>query len=299
MMRISCYRADRCIALSHAGPFPLPGDALLEPDCMQRWTIAAGVKLMVRVREQETMSMFASMFAAWIWRNGLGVTRTGLFQLLMAVTAVAQVAVAQAATAQAAELTVMTTDPAGQPLPHAVIALRLDSGLPTPRREPRTLILDQKDEVFRPHVAAAQAGDRLDVANNDRARHHVYSFSPLAKFAAVLPPRMTAASEAVKLDNVGEIAIGCNLHDQMLAYVVVLDTPLFGVSDAAGRTAIPAPAGRYQMTVWHPRADGWSAPAPLVLNDGPATVQTIAVAVRPKDPASFGEFDPESGFADP
>ena len=55
-------------------------------------------------------------------------------------------------------------------------------------------------------------------------------------------------------DKTGVVTIGCNIHDSMLAYIYVLDTPYFVKTKSNGLGAIKnMPAGKYKLTVWHPR----------------------------------------------
>jgi hypothetical protein len=82
-------------------------------------------------------------------------------------------------------------------------------------------------------------------------RHHVYSFSPAKPFELKLYTG-TAASPVV-FDKPGIAVLGCNIHDNMTAWVVVVDTPYFGRSAAPGKVTLAnVPAGSYSLRVWHP-----------------------------------------------
>jgi len=91
--------------------------------------------------------------------------------------------------------------------------------------------------------------------NQDPTRHHVYSYSPAKQFERPVPANSDAPR--VTFDKPGIVALGCNIHDQMLAYAVVLDTPYFARADEKGVVSIPnLPNGNYKATIWHPRSQG-------------------------------------------
>jgi plastocyanin len=114
-----------------------------------------------------------------------------------------------------------------------------------------TADLDQRDSQFAPHVLPITVGTAVGFPNSDRVRHHVYSFSPIKRFE--LPLFSGRAAAPVTFGQAGVATLGCNIHDWMIAYVVVLDTPYFGRSDADGRATIDAPPGEYRLRIWHER----------------------------------------------
>nr|QQZ50020.1 hypothetical protein JKL49_25860 [Phenylobacterium glaciei] len=94
-------------------------------------------------------------------------------------------------------------------------------------------------------------GSNVNFPNKDNVRHHVYSFSPTKKFELKLYGR--DESRSVLFDKAGVVALGCNIHDQMIAYVVVVDTAYAAKTGADGFALIRnAPAGNAVMTVWQP-----------------------------------------------
>lgn len=171
------------------------------------------------------------------------------------------------APAGAAEIAITVIDQNGKPAGDAVISLwPVDKGRVPPDPAPKAHMIDQSNEAFVPFVTVMRRGDTLVFRNSDRTRHHVYSFSPVKPFQLVLNPSET--SQALKFDQSGIAAIGCNIHDKMLAYAFVTDTPWTGQADVQGRGAIAnLPKGRYRAEVWHPRMDP----------DRPAPEQTVAV----------------------
>jgi hypothetical protein len=133
--------------------------------------------------------------------------------------------------------------------------------------------------------------------NRDDIRHQVYSFSPAKRFELRL--YKGTPSEPVLFDKPGLVVLGCNIHDWMVGYIYVTDDPWFAVSDATGTLHLDAlPAGRYQVTLWHPQmidllpqagADIELPAAGLQLSL-PVPVGNAAVATPPAAPASaFGD----------
>ena len=149
-------------------------------------------------------------------------------------------------------------NPEGKPIADAVISAVAVTGSPP---APRTLkaIIDQEDKEFVPHVRPVLVGTEVNFPNKDDIRHHVYSFSPAKKFE--LPLFKGTPPAPVKFDKAGVVVLGCNIHDWMLGYVYVLETPYFATTPASGRAEITElPAGTYDVQVWHPRAVEGGAP---------------------------------------
>ena len=149
-------------------------------------------------------------------------------------------------------LEVRLTDAKAQPISDAVVSL-VPLGAPakiTPPAEP--IVVTQSGEEFSPYVTPVVAGTRVVFRNDDKVKHHVYSATQPTKFD--LPLSGGETKNSVLFDRPGVIPIGCNIHEWMSAYVVVLNTPYFASSSAAGLAALPAvPAGRYRLEIWHPR----------------------------------------------
>ena len=113
------------------------------------------------------------------------------------------------------------------------------------------LEIDQKNLQFAPFVLIAPAGSNVSFPNRDTVRHHVYSFSPAKPFELKLYSR--DESRSVRFDKVGVVALGCNIHDNMVAFIKVVDTPFAAKSDAAGSATVRGvPAGTVQVRIWHP-----------------------------------------------
>lgn len=137
----------------------------------------------------------------------------------------------------------------GEPVADAVVSLLPAGGVvPAPAGEAELM---QQDEQFSPYVTAVQVGGRVVLPNKDTVQHHVYSLSKAKKFE--LPLYAPGMSEVITFDQPGLVAIGCNIHDWMVAYIVVVPTPYFAKTDTQGQATVAAPAGRYRVEVWHPR----------------------------------------------
>ena len=115
-------------------------------------------------------------------------------------------------------------------------------------------IIDQRDKTFVPGYVVVQRGTPIEFPNHDTVSHHVYSFSDPNAFE--LPLYKGAPVKPVIFERAGVVTLGCNIHDRMLAFVVVVETPYFGITAADGTFFFPAVrAGRYQVMVWNPRLD--------------------------------------------
>lgn len=158
---------------------------------------------------------------------------------------------------QAAQVSVTVADAEGKAVPDAVVYAIPVSGQIVPKA-PKPAQIEQVNKTFVPLVTPVQLGAAVSFPNNDTLRHHVYSFSPAKVFALKL--YVGTPELPVVFDKLGEIVLGCNIHDQMLAYVYVVDTPYFGKAGPDGRVGLnDLVAGDYELRTWHP--DQKSAPA--------------------------------------
>jgi plastocyanin len=120
--------------------------------------------------------------------------------------------------------------------------------VPPPRR---AAVMEQKNRAFIPHVLAVQTGTAVRFPNLDDVQHHVYSFSPAKTFQ--LPLYKGSPPNPVTFDKAGVVTLGCNIHDQMSAVIVVVDTPYFEKTAANGRASLrDLEPGRYTVHVWAP-----------------------------------------------
>lgn len=177
-----------------------------------------------------------------------------------------------------AAFTFALTDARGRPVADAVVSLHpLDQAVPPAVEPAPEITIAQRDSEFVPLVVAVRTGARVRFPNEDKIQHQVYSLSAAKRFEVPLHGGDTAP--AITLDQPGVIAVGCNIHDWMRSFVVVLDTPWFAVSGRDGVARISAPAGRYRREIWHFRLA-----APLVteitLTDGAAATEAVSLTLR-------------------
>ena len=135
----------------------------------------------------------------------------------------------------------------GQPLADAVVAVEIKGAA---RSGSGRAEMAQRDRQFQPHVLVVQTGTAVSFPNFDTVRHHVYSFSPIKPFDIKL--YSGTPSEPVLFDKPGIAALGCNIHDRMGAFIVVVDTPIFGKTNAQGELSLDLPPGEHALKFWHP-----------------------------------------------
>ena len=113
------------------------------------------------------------------------------------------------------------------------------------------VVLDQRNVNFYPHVLAVRVGTSVEFPNNDRVFHNVFSFRDGKRFDLGLYPIGTV--RRVAFDQPGLSRVFCNIHPNMAAYVMAVDSPYFGVSDDDGRFTLPSvPPGTYTYHAWRP-----------------------------------------------
>lgn len=193
----------------------------------------------------------------------------------------------------AAELQIVLHDANGEPLADAVLWIS-----PAPAQSAnlaKTALLDQQNRAFVPYVLAVQRGTTVSFPNSDPINHHVYSFSPAKRFQLRLHHKGEAA-QRVLFDQPGLITLGCNVHDWMLGFILVLDSPWFVQTDASGRARLPySPAQGQQLNLWHPQiADNEANLARPLPSAGMARinlVQPLKRDPRPKPPVKSNSGD--------
>ena len=179
--------------------------------------------------------------------------------------AAAAAAAIMAAPAAAAPLDIIVRGPNGQPLTDAVVTVDSARTPAGPIRFPWPYVVAQHNIAFAPHVLIVPIGASVAFPNKDRVRHHVYSFSKPKKFELKLYGQEEARS--VVFDKPGLVAIGCNIHDAMSGFVVVVATPYAAKTDASGHVHLDVPAGPAVLHIWHPaiHAPGNQMNGPIAL----------------------------------
>jgi plastocyanin len=182
---------------------------------------------------------------------------------------------AMAHTAWAGSLQIQVQDKNGKPLPNAIVFL--ESAEAKAAAKPlKGIEIAQISRQFTPPVTVVTPGTSVLFPNQDTVRHHVYSFSPAKTFELKLYSGVPA--NPVVFDKAGVAVLGCNIHDNMVAWVLIVETPYFGHTDAQGRLTLDnVPNSNYRLRTWHaslptgaPAADqaqavGAAASSPVVV----------------------------------
>jgi plastocyanin len=160
------------------------------------------------------------------------------------------VAFGRAGSLLAATLVINVHMPDGHALSGAVVTARPLEGQ-AKRPAPVHAVMDQVNRAFAPDLLVVPVGSTVAFPNSDSVSHQIYSFSAAKRFQ--LPLYHGKPYPPVQFDQTGVITLGCNIHDEMLAYLLVTDAPYFGRTDAQGAWSADVVRGRYQVTIWHPR----------------------------------------------
>jgi len=184
----------------------------------------------------------------------------------------------------AATLVVVVQLPDGKPLSGAIVTVH-QSGAERPAA-PVSAIMDQIDRTFVPDLLVIPMGSTVEFPNSDSVSHQIYSFSPAHKFQ--LPLYRGKPYPPVRFEQPGLVTLGCNIHDSMLAYVLVTDAQYFGRTDATGSWTAEVPRGTYRVSVWHPRMhEDSELERQLMIGEGDRAALTLRLA-RPLQPAPLG-----------
>lgn len=187
-----------------------------------------------------------------------------------------------ATAAPAATLQVQARGSAGQALADVVLLLEPQGGTKAPPLKPVQAEIAQQGRRFVPAVTIVPVGSKVQFPNQDTVRHHVYSFSPAKKFELKL--YVGRPENPVEFDRPGLVVLGCNIHDTMVGWVVVSETPWYARTPANGRAHLAdVPAGSYVLRSWHPDLPAGSTgiEQPVTVGGSPLElVATLPVAAR-------------------
>jgi plastocyanin len=157
-------------------------------------------------------------------------------------------------TAWTTDLQVRVLQQNGKPLHGAVVAVHVIAAS-APALAPTKAVMDQINLAFEPDLMVIPVGSTVNFTNSDKVSHEVYSFSSAHPFKLGLyrgngkPPEL--------FDRPGLVTLGCNIHDAMLAYILVTDAPYYGMTAADGSwTQADIVRGKYRIEVWSPRLAG-------------------------------------------
>jgi plastocyanin len=148
-----------------------------------------------------------------------------------------------------AELT-GTVQASGHPAQHAVVWLAASGA---PADAPQKVVLDQRNLAFVPHVLVVRVGTTVEFPNNDKVFHNVFSFRDGKKFDLGMYPK--GVVKRTVFDKPGLARLFCNIHPNMAAYIMAVDTPYFALANDQGAFTISGvPAGTYTYHAWRPGA---------------------------------------------
>jgi len=190
---------------------------------------------------------------------------------------------AACAHAQVGTLGVTVRTASGQPVTDAVVVAMPNDASALSGTKPRAEQLDQIDKEFVPKVKPVYVGSTVAFPNKDSVRHHVYSFSPAKRFE--LPLYAGVPSQPVLFDKAGVVVLGCNIHDWMIGYIYVSDSPWFAKTNAEGRAEIAdLPARGYTVRVWHAQQEGTedATRQPLDVVSGRRAELAFVVTLKPE-----------------
>lgn len=182
--------------------------------------------------------------------------------------------------AQAGTLAVSVSDSGGKLL--ADVAVYIEPQSPLAIEPADTVQIEQKNKAFLPFVNVVQTGTSVYFPNRDGIGHHVYSFSPTKNFQLPLSEQET--TDSVLFDKPGVVTVGCNIHDWMVTYIYVVDTPFYAVTDSTGVVTISQiPDGNYTLRIWHPGSKSGSAmQKPISINDTGTLELDFSLDLKPE-----------------
>jgi len=167
------------------------------------------------------------------------------------------------------------------PVPGAAVVLEGPAGAVAHASGRHSARMDQQARRFVPQILVVDTGTSVEFPNSDQVSHQVYSFSPARPFQ--LPLYKGATHAPIQFATPGLVVLGCNIHDEMVGYILVTDSPFHGVTDPTGTALVhDVPPGNYRLTVWGPliHDGGGTVTASLTVAGG--TAQTLSLHL--KDP---------------
>jgi plastocyanin len=188
----------------------------------------------------------------------------------------------------AAPLTVRVVDASGRPVRDAVVTLYPSGNAARAPKAGGRYVVSQQNMQFHPFLTIVPVGADVSFPNLDNTKHHVYSFSPAKRFELKLFAK--DQSRTVHFDKPGAVALGCNIHDQMSAFIVVTDSAWTARTNAQGMAAFnDAPNAPGRLTVWaaYLRAPGNMVQQAVAAGQRNAS---FTVRLRPPPPAMAMDY---------
>ena len=159
----------------------------------------------------------------------------------------------------------------GKPRADASNAVVWIEGLPRSGGDAR-LQMKSSSKRFEPHILAVPKNSTVEFPNADPIYHNVFSVSGGNRFDLGL--YRSGASKSKKFDEAGLVRIYCNIHPQMIGFVLVVDSGYMAVTGPDGSFRFEGvPAGTHVVKAWH--------------EDGAEVSQTVAVRSGPEPPLTL------------
>jgi len=142
------------------------------------------------------------------------------------------------------------TDRDDMPLAGVVVFVADENTPNKPAKKP--VAVHQTDKKFSPYITVVSQGSDVQFINDDNITHHVYAAKGPERFSFKL--KRNAPAETISFMQLGDVAMGCNIHDWMGGHILVVPTGYFGITNKMGRVTIKdLPQGAVTVTVWHPQ----------------------------------------------
>jgi len=188
-----------------------------------------------------------------------------------------------AARPAAAAVDIAVKNDKGSPVEDAVVYLLPSAGKAPALSAETSAVMDQVNRQYVPRVLPVRTGTTVRFPNSDNILHHVYSFSPAKTFE--LPLYKGKTVEPILFDKPGAVVLGCNIHDWMLGYILVVDTPFFSKTGVDGKAKLhDVPPGDYKVYIWHPdlKDEKKTGVGPLTVGESGQKALEYKISVKPR-----------------
>ena len=144
------------------------------------------------------------------------------------------------------------TDIDGMPLEGVVVFVSsADNAQPTSRSN-KSIDIHQTDKKFSPYISVVRQSQSVRFINDDNITHHIYAAKGPERFSFKLHSK--AAPKELPFSKLGDVAMGCNIHDWMGGHILVVPTDNYGFTNKKGQLTMKRlPDGPITVTVWHPQ----------------------------------------------
>ena len=171
----------------------------------------------------------------------------------------------------------------------AVVVARALSGVTAARPLPDELTMVQINRQFDPFILPVPLNVPVKFPNRDNTAHHVYSFAPAGTFE--LPLYKGDSPRSITFTRTGVVPLGCNIHDWMIGYIYVVDSPYYTQLEGGAARFDVLPSGPYEISIWHPAIDGDQPPSWQIEVSQSASHQSLSLdfpfvaVIQPQAPA--------------